>query len=96
MINHTHARMALIGWLLAFSIPAAVAQSPGTPVEVQSANVTTKEKQVIAEAVLRLRDKGKIINRDEIGRQLETPQPEPFKLTKRLIKAMQTPEESNG
>ena len=92
MKNHTHARLALIAWLCSLPIPAAVAQSPGTPVEVQSANATKEEQQVIVDAVLRLRDEGKIIDRDEIGRQLENPKPETIELTTRQTKALSSEE----
>jgi S1-C subfamily serine protease len=92
MIKPTQARMALLATICALSIPAAVAQSPGTPVELQSANLTKEEQQVIVDAVLLLRDEGKIIDREEIGRQLETPQPETVNLASRRTGALSSGE----
>ena len=69
-----------------FSISASKAQSPGTPVEVQSANLTKEEHEKVVETILRLRDQGEIIGKDEIARQMENPQPQVVRLAPRLTK----------
>ncbi len=76
MNKSTHARLAVIGWICTLSISTVVAQRPGTPVEIQSANVTKEERQHMVEAVQRLRDEGKIIGRDGIARQMKEPVPQ--------------------
>ena len=83
MERHNRTRMAALGWFILFSISTAIAQSTGTPVEIQSANVIEEEKKSITDAVFRLRDEGKIIERNEIGGQLENPKPETVKLAPR-------------
>lgn len=83
MIHHTHARLAVIAILCTFSMPASMAQSPGTPVEVQSANLTKEERERMVAEILRLRDEGQIIGKDEITRQLENPQPQAVSLAPR-------------
>lgn len=67
-------------WICALSLHAAFAQSPGTSVDIQTSAATPQEKQQIVKEVLRLRDDGKIISKDEIMRQLEDPKPEPVRL----------------
>jgi hypothetical protein len=76
MTNHSIIRQTCFAWVCALSIQAGFAQSPGTPVDVQGANVTNEEKERITRTILALRDEGKIIGHDEIKRQLENPEPE--------------------
>ena len=83
MIHRKQPRLAIIAFLCTFSISASMAQSPGTPVEVQSANLTKEEHKRVVDTVLRLRDQGEIIGKDEIARQLENPQPQAVRLAPR-------------